>query len=159
MKIYFLLILLSLIALSCNKNTKSDLTDEQKSKIMAEVKTQIDLSGSGIEEMDAGKAFSVFSKMEGVKYIRDGHLYPDIETAENQYAEWFKNAEPVERKLTLDPVLYDILDENTVLVTTIGSFSIVSDTTNQKPWVLAYTMLWRKEDSGWKLFHMHNSWE
>jgi hypothetical protein len=52
----------------------------------------------------------------------------------------------------------DILNENTVVLTTIGSFQTEGDTTSQ-PWVIAYTQLWRKEESGWKIFHMHNSWK
>ena len=159
MKTIFPLLLLACFALSCAKNAKTKLTEEQKSTIKAEIKAQFDLSGQGIEEMDAEKAFSVFSKMEGVKYIRDGHLYPAIDSAKNQYAQWFSSPGAVRRKLTADPVIFDILDENTVLLTTIGSFTVVDDTTGQPPVVIAYTMLWRKEDEGWKLFHMHNSWE
>ena len=48
------------------------------------------MSGEGITELDAEKTFSVFSKKEGVKYVRNGYLYPDIETAQKQYAEWFE---------------------------------------------------------------------
>ena len=153
------LLLLSFCVLSCTKNAKTELTEEQKSAITAEISQQFEYSSSGITEMDAEKAFSVFSKMEGVKYIRDGHLYPAIDTAKNQYAQWFSSPGAVKRKLVCNPVIYDILDENTVLMTTIGSFTVVDDTTGQPPFVIAYTMLWRKEEEGWKLFHMHNSWE
>ncbi len=68
------LLLLSFCVLSCTKNAKTGLTDEQKSAIMAEITQQFDLSG-------------------------------------------------------------------------------------QPPFVIAFTLLWRKEEEGWKLFHMHNSWE
>jgi len=166
MKNYFFILfaVLFIAATSCksgeNPNVNVELTEEQKATIIAEVQKLFDFSVDGITELDAEKAFSVFSKEEGVKYVRNGYLYPSIETAKTQYAEWFASPEAVKRKINSDPIIYDILDENTVLVTTIGSAVVIdADSTDQNPWVLAYTMLWRKEESGWKLFHMHNSWE
>ena len=159
MKNSTLIFLLSLLVLwGCN-NAPATLTDAEKEQIEAEVFEQFNISGQGIEEKDAAKAFSVFSTQEGVKYIRNGHLYPTIETAEKQYAEWFTASQDAPKQtLTSDPILFDILDRNTVILTTIGSLKAENDTASQ-PWVIAYTMVWRKEDSGWKLFHMHNSWE
>jgi hypothetical protein len=153
------LILFSLFVIACNDNTRKELTEEQKATIIAEIKQQFELSGEGITELDAEKTFSAFSKKEGVKYIRDGHLYPDIETAKQQYADWFKSPDAIKRKMTCDPLIFDILDENTVLMTTIGSLVAIDTTLDQKPWTIAYTGLWRKEPEGWRLFNMHNSWE
>ena len=62
-------------------------------------------SGEGIEQHNAQQAFSVFSKAEGVKYIRDGYLYPSIDFASNQYASWFKNSDAVKRKVSCDLVI------------------------------------------------------
>ncbi|MCK5104866.1 MAG: nuclear transport factor 2 family protein [Cyclobacteriaceae bacterium] len=106
------------------------------------------------------QAFSIFSQTEGVKYVRNGYLYPAIDTTRNQYASWFKSPDAVKQKVTCDPLIYDVLDRNTVLMTTIGSVEKVEKTNpDEKPWVIAYTMVWRKEKGGWKLFHMHYSWE
>lgn len=159
MKNLLLTLVTVLIVGSSSNNTKTELTEEQKSLIIAEITQLSDISGQGIMERNAEKAFSVFSQREGVKYIRDGHLYPDIETAKKQYAEWFSAPNPPQQEMNCNPILYDFLDENNVLVTMICSFTTVGDTTNRKPWVLAYTQVWRKEENGWKLFHMHNSWE
>jgi SnoaL-like domain len=141
---------------SCQE--KTTLSDDQKRVIISEVKDVFELSGKGIEERNADKAFSIFSTKEGTKYIRDGHLYPSIDTAKNQYAKWFSYPGP-KQKITFDPMIFDLLDKNIVLVTTIGYFENVEKTSpDEKPWILAYTMLFRKEPEGWKLFHMHNSW-
>jgi hypothetical protein len=48
--------------------------------------------------------------MEGVKYIRDGHLYPAIDTAKKQYAQWFSSPGVVKRKLVCD-CLYHALEK------------------------------------------------
>jgi hypothetical protein len=152
-------ILVLVIVCSCTKGPKSELSEEQKSAIKSEIQRLFEYAGEGITELNAEKAFSMFSTKEGAKYVRDGKLYPSIETAKNEYAGWFKSPNSVKRKIICDPMIFDILDEKTVLLTTIGSLVAIDDTTNQKPWVIAYTMLWRKEDEGWRLFHMHNSWE
>jgi hypothetical protein len=159
MKNTIYIFLLSLLILwGCNE-TKRTLTEAEKGQIEKEITEIFNNSMQGIKDKDVATAFGAFSEKEGVKYIRDGHLYPNIETAEKQYAGWFAaDTITAKRIITCDPLIFDILDENTVLLTTLGSFKFENDTTNQ-PWVIAYTMLWRKEEGGWKLFHMHNSWE
>jgi ketosteroid isomerase-like protein len=60
----------------------------------------------------------------------------------------------------VEDVIYDFLDRNTVLQTAICSFEAVKKTNpDEKPWIIAYTLVWRRETDGWKLVHMHNSWE
>jgi ketosteroid isomerase-like protein len=77
-----------------------------------------------------------------------------------QYAKWFSSTDSYDQKITCDPMIYDVLDENTVLMTTIGYIERAEKTDpDQKPWKIAYTMLRRKEPERWKLFHVHNSWE
>jgi len=57
-------------------------------------------------------------------------------------------------------MIFDILDANTVLMTTIGLFeNEAKSDPDEKPMVIAYSMVWRRENDVWKLFHMHNSWE
>ena len=88
------------------------------------------------------------------------NFYPSIDTARNQYASWFKSPDAVKQKVSIDPVNYDIHDRNTVIQTIIGSFVNVEKTDpDEEPFVIAYTMIWRRENDGWKLVHMHNSWE
>ena len=119
---------------------------KKKEEIVNEIKIQWEYSGAGIEQHNAEQAFSVFSKEEGTKYVRNGYLYPSIDAAKDQYASWFNSPDAVKQKLTCDPNIYDILDRNTVLQTAIGHIEKVKKLTlNEKPWIIAYTLLWRKE--------------
>ena len=53
-----------------------------------------------------------------------------------------------------------MLDQNTLIMTTIGALEKAEKTNpDEKPWIIAYTLVWRREADGWKLVHMHNSWE
>lgn len=143
-----------------NSKKSDQITDQEKEEIISEINIQWEYSSTGIEQHNAEQAFSVFSKEEGTKYVRNGYLYPNIKTAKDQYAAWFSSPDAVKQKIACDPVIYDILDRNTVLQTAIGYIEKVEKTDpDEKPWIIAYTLLWRKEKDEWKLFHMHNSWE
>jgi hypothetical protein len=159
MKNLFLTIAIILIVFSCSKNTKKEMNDEQKAFIKSEIKRIFQYTGDGVTELNAEKTFSAFSNQKGTKYIRDGHIYPDIETAMNEYAGWWESPNAVRQSFVIDTIIFDFLDEKTVLMTAVASFSIINDTTSRKPWDITYTGVWRKEDGGWKIFLMHNSWE
>jgi len=159
MKNLFIIIATILIACSCLKYTKTELTEEQKASIENEIQRIWQTSGEGVTELNAEKAFSAFSNKQGTKYIRDGHIYPDIETPKNEYDRWFKSPDAVRRSFVIDTIIFDFLDEKAVLMTAVASFSVINDTTGSEPWKIAYTGVWRKEDEGWKIFLMHNSWE
>jgi len=143
-----------------NSKKADQITDQEKEEIINEIKTQWEYSSTGIEQHNAEQGFSVFSKEKGTKYVRNGYLYPSIDTARDQYASWFNSPDAVKQKISCDPVIYDIFDRNIVLQTAIGYIEKVEKVDpDEKPWIIAYTLLWRKENDGWKLFHMHNSWE
>lgn len=145
---------------SCMNRTNTELSEEQKQKIISEIDLMWQKGGEGIEQLDAEKAFSIFSKNENTKYIRDGYLYPSIETAKKQYAEWFSDLNALNQKVTFDPLYNEVLSDKLVLTTAIGSIVKVDpDNPNQEPWIVTYTLLWKKEDVGWRVINMHNSWE
>jgi hypothetical protein len=158
-KLILLTTIITLLFCSCAKTTTSELTAEQKEAIISEVKQVFEYTLGGIENRDAERAFSSFSKKEGTKIVQEGSVVPDIDAEKNNYAENFRQPSP-NTKITCEPLYFDILDANTVLVTTIGSIESVEKTNpDELPWVIAYTMLFRKETEGWKVFNMHMSWK
>jgi hypothetical protein len=144
---------------SCKRESSMQLTQAQKETIIQEIEKVWQVGIKGIEELNAEQGFSSFSKSPDAKYIRNGHIYPDIETAKNEYAGWFNDTNALKQRVVCDPIYYDILDDKTVIMTTIGSITKVVDNPDQVPWLIAYTIIWRKEETSWKIFHMHNSWE
>jgi hypothetical protein len=46
---------MSFLAYTCTKNVNKELTEKQKSAIIAEIKQQFETSGDGITELDAEK--------------------------------------------------------------------------------------------------------
>jgi len=152
-------ILMAFFIFSCTSHHQNDLTEEQKSAIKTEIDRLWNISGEGIIERDAEKAFSVFSALPDARYVAEGEIRTDIVNVKNQYAEGFKNPDPVKQKMSIDQVHYDFLDASNVLLTLKGSLAAVNDSAGSRLWVIAYTLLWRKEETGWKLFNMHMSWK
>jgi hypothetical protein len=144
---------------SCSQETKTELTDKQKEAIISEVKQVFEYTLGGIENRDAERAFSSFSKKESARLVQEGYIVPDIDAEKSEYAKGFSKPGP-KTKITCDPLYFDVLTENTVFVTTIGSIASVENTNpDEKPWVIAYTMLFKKEAEGWKVHNMHMSWK
>jgi len=77
--------LISFVYLSFNRDVNKELTEKQKSAIITDITSTFEIAGEGITELNAEKAFSALNKKEGTNYIRDGHLYPDIETKKTVY--------------------------------------------------------------------------
>ena len=143
------------IIVSCQQTTT--LTEKQKEAIISEVKKVSDYTLGGIENRDAERAFSAFTK--NTKLLQEGYIITDLEKEKNSYKENFSKPGP-KTKITCDPLYFDIIDANTVLVTTIGSIASLENTNpDEKPWVVAYTMLYKKEAEGWKVLNMHMSWK
>jgi hypothetical protein len=103
------------------------------------------------------KAFSVFSLEDNARYIRDGHLYPSIEAAQNQYSTWFSNSPAGQRSLSFDPIFYDVLSADIVIATAIGNLVLVDSTNEKTEWNIGYSILWTKEEDGWRILNMHTS--
>ncbi len=148
-------VIVLLIIVSCQQ--KTTLTEKQKDAIISEVKQVCDYTLGGIENRDAERAFSAFTRE--TKLLQEGYIITDLEKEKNGYKENFSKPGSKTR-ITCDPLYFDVLDANTVLVTTIGSIANVEKTDpDEKPWVIAYTMLYKKESEGWKILNMHMSWK
>ena len=148
-------VIVLLIIVSCQQT--STLTEKQKEAIIREVKQVFEYTLGGIENRDAERAFSSITK--NTKLLQEGYIITDLEKEKNGYKENFSKPGP-KTKITCDPLYFDIIDANTVLVTTIGTIASVENTNpDEKPWVVAYTMLFKKEAEGWKVLNMHMSWK
>ena len=147
-----------LFFLSCSTEHTQKLTSEQENAIIEEISALWEKGSKGIEELDAAPMFSYFSKSDKAKIITYGTLYNDIETLQKQFTAWFESPAAFRQKATFDSVYYDFINDNTVLMSTVGTFINLNDTSsNNQPVIRAYTVLWTKESEGWKALNMHIS--
>jgi hypothetical protein len=153
-----LLIILSIIAVSCSTKSGQEVTQEQKSSIMKEISSLWESSSKGFEDLNVDPLFSYFSESKDAKVITYGTLHTDIAVLKKQFTNWFESPNAVRRKAISDPVYFDFINEKTVLMTAIVSFQILNDTSSIKQITKsAYTLLWVKEPNGWKALNMHAS--
>ncbi len=131
-----------------------------KTKIIEEVEESLQLLVDGIVEQDADKIFAIFSKVNETRYVRNGDVYKSVDYARKSYAGAFRNRpDSIARKFTFTTKQYDILDANTVFLSAIGVIEKIKPQKDDIPWQIAYTILWLREEQGWKAINMHISWE
>jgi ketosteroid isomerase-like protein len=139
------------------KHCPEEFTDKQLT--ISEIDDALQIIADGIVQKDAKKIFSIFNEKDTPHYIRDGHIYPDIKTAEREYAKSFSySGDTIPRKFRFTEKHYDILNRSSVLFTGTGIIESEVKTGNTQPWKIAYTIFWIKEDDGWKAVNMHISW-
>ena len=152
-------VVISLVLLvSCSPNPDQELTSEQKDAIIEEIETIWDAGSVGLENLDVEPMFSYLSESEVTKIITYGYLNTDIQALKKQFKEWFDSPAAIKQKSTWDPVYYDFVNDKAVLMTAIGSFETLGDTSSvNQPVIRAYTLLWIKESEDWKAINMHIS--
>ncbi len=130
----------------------------QNQVIINQIETQLNVMVKGIETFNADTIFSVFANNS--EYIRDGHVYPDVNDARNQYKDWFNDPNWVSQKMTFKYKKYSIFGQNFVKLTAIADIIQITKNkgSDKKPWELSYTILWAKTDNKWQIISMHNSW-
>ena len=102
--------------------------------------------------------FSYISESEEAKIITYGYLNTDIQALKKQFKEWFDSPAAFKQKSTWDPVYYDFINDKAVLMTAIGAFETIDDTSSvNQPVKRAYSVLWIKESEDWKAINMHIS--
>lgn len=166
MKLKSLLFMLPMLPVlfSCNQSssyvpfetsTSDSLVD--KDIIISQVEASLSDLSEGLINNDAVAIFNIFSKTRKTNYVRNGYIYPSVEKAQEEYANWLKERNG-KRKFTFKNKHYDLISDRTVLFTGVGELHEPTDDGDIKPWTIAYTILWLKEGNDWKAINMHISW-
>jgi hypothetical protein len=151
-----LVMFLMSVVVGCSPQGEPALTDAERATIEDTILALWDQSLAGIEEVDAAKAYSLFSEKPDVWYIRDGYLYPSIEAAERQYARWFQSYSRQESEI--DTLAVTVLSRTAASLFSMGRF-FATDTTGvtHPPLELSWSVTWRLEEEGWRIANMHIS--
>lgn len=129
-------------------------------QIIHDVEEPLSRLVTGIIERDAQSIFSIFSDPVKARYVRDGAIYDDIDSAEKIYARGFERQDhSIERIFEFQSKEYDIITPTTVLFTGIAVSKLEESNPENRQRVIAYTILWMLESDGWKAINMHISWK
>ena len=150
------LVTMALLVAGCTSSGEATFTDAERAAVEDTILALWDHTLSGIEEVDAEKAYRLFSDRPDTWYIRDGYLYPSIATAKREYAEGFKALSGQRREI--DTLAVNVLAPSAALLFSLGRF-VATDTAGvtHPPLELAWSVAWRLEKEGWRIANMHIS--
>jgi hypothetical protein len=153
---FFTTIIVSLF-ISCAKNTKTELTVEQKTAIQNEVKDQYHKALSAINQLNSASWFEFWSK-DGFLTAFSGVNYFDNRSAlVDTVANWFSNR--TSQKFEPTDIRVTPLTSELALLTSKMDYLILFKNESQYKFKGIHTFIWKKEQTGWKIIHMHESYD
>lgn len=143
-----------LLGISCSKES-TELTDEQKATIISEVENQMEGRLSAASQLDVD-AYSEYLSKDGFISANSGsNFFATRSEFIDSTVYWYSLREsrkivPVKKKLT-------VLTPNLVLGTRVHYSENLLKTGELRKTNAVITEIWKKEQSGWKIIHFHES--
>jgi ketosteroid isomerase-like protein len=136
---------------------KTELTDEQKAAIEKEVKDQYDRVISALEKVDVNAFTEYLSKDNFIAYNGNLNNISNRSAFIDSLTNWYSFRES--QKVELVEIQVTALTSELALVTDKTNWdALIKDGTHVKS-ANATSVLWKKEESGWKQIFAHQSWE
>lgn len=143
------------IFVNCQQHPQT-LTEAEKETIKKQVSEQFNLLAKAINTKDASAWSEHYSKTDFISTI----VATDYFNARADWVETITNYFSMRERQQLEPVQVRVtaLTPNLALLTSEenSEFLIKSGQTVRSKHV--FTMLWKKEQGGWKIQHSHESW-
>ena len=146
----------ALITLMNCQQQQETLTEIEKAAIQQEVKDQFDQLLSACEQMNAEAWSEFYSKEEFLSAI-GGTLYLTSRTA---WVDSITNFFSLRESQRMEPIEVNVtpIAPNLALMTSQEILTMLPKNGEQIDWNHVFTMLWKKEQGGWKILHSHESW-
>ena len=140
---------------SCQGNV--DLTDDQKATITAEIESLYTEAISNLSLLDIEVWSANWSK-DGLLSVNSGiNYFSSFVEFRDSVEYWFSLRETQEVEILEQRVT--VFESDLALLTSTASWEIqFKDETELSVKALA-TLLWKKETEGWKIIHLHESWQ
>ena len=140
---------------SCQVNT--ELTDEQKATIEKEVKAQFDGFLSAVNQLDANAATDYQSKDKFISYTLNTYFLSTRNMMVDTIKNWFSGRE--RQHIELKEIQVTALTSELAQMTSRTIIDLSFKTGESLKVNDFLSMLWQKEQSGWRVIHTHESWE
>ena len=156
MKKYVLTILSIILLEAASCQQKTELTDELKSTIEKEVEAQYNTFEKSLNTMDINLLQQLYSENNFLVAVFDGTKIKTYEAVIDSVSSWFNGR--VEQGIDKSDIQIDVLSDGMAFVTSFieGHMTLKSG----ERWEFknhAFSLLFNRETSGWKIIYYHES--
>jgi len=153
----FLIGLMVILFFGACKNPNPQLTGAQKAVIEKQVLDQLEKMNVSVEKADADDYNAFLSSNNFLSMISQGTPFFTRDDYANAVKDWFSQRKSVE--LSQKTIKTNVLTENLVLLDQSAIFQATFK--DDRVFMIHHTVsfLFKKEETGWKIIHGHESWE
>ncbi len=152
----FFVVLLAGILLSACQTACPSLTDAQKAEIEKQIVEQWGKIGLAVQKADADSYATFFSSDRFQAMYSEGTQFLSLKEYSDSVKVWFSARKGSELQQPI--VKVNILSENIVLLDQKSIFKLNLKDERVMRYNHAVSFIFRKEASGWKIIHGHESW-
>ena len=156
-KAYLLIGCILLLGISCTEQS-TELGNEQKATIISEVEDRYIEVATDLSTLDMEIWSQPYSEDNFVSVNSMVNYFSTYYEWKDSVTHWFSLRESQEVKI-LD-MNTTVLSSDLVLLTSISNWDVLQKNGEQiKDARTLHTLLWKKEQSGWKIIHLHESFQ
>ena len=150
-----LILVISFFIISCHEH--DILTDQQKTQISDEVAVIYTDAISNLSKLDMEIWSEPWSKDNFLSVNSGVNYFSTFSHFRDSVEHWF-SLRASQKVQDLD-VKVHVLSSEYVLITSIANWDIQFKNKEELKVKALATLLWRKEEQGWKIVHLHESWQ
>jgi len=156
-KLFLILFCAILLGISCNEQI-TELSDEQKASIISEVEKQYAKVVTDLSTLDMEIWSQPYSEDNFISVNSLTQYFPMYSEWKDSVTFWFSLRESQEVEIV--DVNTTVLSSDLVLLTSIGYWDLSLKSGDQiKDAKTLVSLLWKKEEDGWKIIYLHESWQ
>ena len=144
------------LALASYAGAGPKLSDTERAKIESEIKAGVQAIVAAVNALDADKAFAHFSSSPDFREATNGSLTSSHEALLAKYREAYAKLRSQDRRVADEHIT--VLSPDLAMYTAGGTFLLTDKSGKSTPPIpIAWTFLWRREGTQWKVVNAHQS--
>lgn len=153
----FVLAAFALAALAGCQPATTELTDEQKAEIVAEVNMTLDSFWDSWRQTDYDRAMAFYiDSPETAHAVTDGGIVKGFDSMDRTWRSGFTAV--ASQRISFEETFVSVLGRDAVCVMQRGAYSSTDTTGVTGPtFPLAYTTVWIRTEAGWRVTAAHQS--
>jgi ketosteroid isomerase-like protein len=153
----FMIIMLSVIGCEQEQPKQDIFDDAKKEAVVSEVKEQFNSFVTVINEKETAKWAEFYSDENFISAIAGVEFFPTKTAWVDAISNYFSMRKS--QKMTVIKLNMKALSEDKVILTCEDNTEFILDDDSVVMSKHFFTLLWHKEQNGWKIIYSHESWD